>query len=81
MPTFQIVAVGAAFKQNFNMGTRIAEVLNRLIMKIRAKENDMNGLLQTFRYLLLSLICNALMMITGVMERSAKCRSYHFLWQ
>jgi len=37
-------------KDNCNVfGTRKAEVLNSLIMKITANENDTNDILQTFR--------------------------------
>jgi len=32
-----------------NFGTRKAEVLNSIVMKSTANENDINGLLQTFR--------------------------------
>jgi len=40
-------------------------VLNSLIMKITANEDDINDILQ---------ICNAPMMITGVIEKFAICR-------
>jgi len=33
---------------SINFGTRKAEVLKSLIMKITAKENDINDILQTF---------------------------------
>jgi len=37
------------FETKSIFGIRKAEVLNRLITKITANENDTNGILQTFR--------------------------------
>jgi len=66
--------------------TRKAEALNSLLMKTTAKENNINDILQTFltdhknlQQDHCSSICNALMMITGVIETFAKCR-YRFHW-
>jgi len=46
-------------------------------MKITAKEN---GIETTFCSDLAAVIANALMMVAGVTETSAKCRLYRFLW-
>ena len=62
MTTIRLINTEPVFRKHWKIiswtelkfGTRKAEVLNSLIMKLTANENDTNGILQTFRSLLLS---------------------------
>jgi len=74
--------------QGLSVGTRKAEVVNSLTMKITANESDINDIFDNSCYhhqciaksSVYCTICNALMMITGVIETFAICRWYRFHW-